>query len=1274
MKSIKKSALLFLLFSLVLIVSGCGAEITNKIIIDENGTGIREIICTISENDIEQEIDGGETALDKVLNENKPTELNMNKTKKDGNIEYTFSYEFKNIEEFKNITEKLAHRPVDISLIESGNVFNKTFEFIAEPALDDIIKWAPQAVVDADLTTYDAGDIYDIGETELYFCNNDGRTFYSNIDADATLEYAIENIDVFTTIKSDDNLKREIIFSIPESTEIKLNENNNELDEFFQNLTPKNANLQKNKSDEIIKYNISFTAKTQNELRDFTNEVTLDTENDFTFIKTKKSSILKPTYSIEENINFENLLIDIQFNNPIKCNYTLNKKYAFDLVYDYEIPKEINDEIILSENVKLISKNQVEVMHGHDFSYRTYFNSKIHSNNYILISFLIIILLIAVLFFSWKLLQYLKNIKFKYNTESEFKDFTFEFKAIKSNIKTLFCSINVRETKEKIKGIKNKVNKNTIKKYIQDNIMIIKGSLISLSVMILISIILVSIINKSLFKSVYSSELINYIPISNFADFSKLNFWEIILLSFTSIIKLSTNFAFSGIPEKTNLILYIPILILTLIPFIGVFIGNKFTLSKNSELSEKEKFMHTIKIVLLNSLIISLFSIFLFKSYTLKESFFIELNVKSYIKFSFFSVLIGSLFWQLLSAVIINYKAVKIYLNKSNYSLYIVSVFKALKNAIVALSIGIVILSISLQIFSANKPWSKDKAALYILGAPNIVSQSYVISSGGVLSINDSNLIVNDLLNISENNSDIDIQSKNSYNVFLNIKSNPWYVYVGILIIIFAISSGFLNILLKKRLVDLKDITVFSILYSFITCIIAFINRINLKIQSSSDIAEMFGIDTNIRINITYNLFYTFIICFIFSFIICLAFKKIFQWIKPIKIQETKDTKFLREKLKSRKFKIALTAIILIIIIAVSCYIYIPKIKSSLNNKKIETNIDTEKNISKKSNISLFQETINVDSYTVNVSLYAEDENQNRLWSREWDSIQLTELPPVSSYVIYNENVYIEVQGALYALDIYTGKELWNEITVGSIKHPVIDTDGTIYCSGYYGPFITAISDDGKIKWQLNSNPKDEDNNKIYWPYDIIINEDTIYVMFDGTQNPNINCCSFDKKTGELIEIFKYGESNYNEYTYLDWDSVFASKTLVAENYDYSPSNVLDNNLDTAWVEGNDDYGINEWIELKNQNEEKIQKILLRNGFQESDESYNNNSRIKKLKITFSDNSSIIKDIADSNDEILIDLDKIVTTSSIKFTILDVYPGSKYKDTCITEIKVIHED
>lgn len=202
-------------------------------------------------------------------------------------------------------------------------------------------------------------------------------------------------------------------------------------------------------------------------------------------------------------------------------------------------------------------------------------------------------------------------------------------------------------------------------------------------------------------------------------------------------------------------------------------------------------------------------------------------------------------------------------------------------------------------------------------------------------------------------------------------------------------------------------------------------------------------------------------------------------------------------------------------------YIKITILKVSKGSKYSDTCISEIKvgelsyrndvNNSKKEEVSFksYREHFRGDDVTgITYHLCALNNKGKIIWEKVWDNLALGQFGPASACAVSEGTAYIEVYGDLYAFDLHTGEKKWGGIDVGCCNVPVIDSDGTIYCTAFDGPAsITAVNPDGTIKWQEGPGST----------YAIKIKDDLLYVFYEYGRAGEKNYSIYDKK-GNLIE------------------------------------------------------------------------------------------------------------------------------------------------------------
>ncbi|WP_207649347.1 NADase-type glycan-binding domain-containing protein [Clostridium grantii] len=197
----------------------------------------------------------------------------------------------------------------------------------------------------------------------------------------------------------------------------------------------------------------------------------------------------------------------------------------------------------------------------------------------------------------------------------------------------------------------------------------------------------------------------------------------------------------------------------------------------------------------------------------------------------------------------------------------------------------------------------------------------------------------------------------------------------------------------------------------------------------------------------------------------------------------------------------------------------------------------------------------------------------------------------------------------------------------------------------------------------------------------------------DDLQRDNINTSESNKKTEDdskenqiesvdetlenkenEIKVLKLLPEDKEKYTIYKEYFNSCSSFLVQDGTEYDADFINDFRLDTAWNEGKEGNGIDEWIEIKLHWPSDVNGIIIENGYKKTEKLYFENNRPKTLEIELIGQDTFTVQLPDDfENSYYLKLPKTYDAIGVKITILDVYKGSKYSDTCISEIQLVYE-
>jgi hypothetical protein len=180
----------------------------------------------------------------------------------------------------------------------------------------------------------------------------------------------------------------------------------------------------------------------------------------------------------------------------------------------------------------------------------------------------------------------------------------------------------------------------------------------------------------------------------------------------------------------------------------------------------------------------------------------------------------------------------------------------------------------------------------------------------------------------------------------------------------------------------------------------------------------------------------------------------------------------------------------------------------------------------------------------------------------------------------------------------------------------------------------------------------------------------------DLTDTEKVELDTLVRKYGEVVEsVWDVVDGGCSWYCGGGNYKVSASSELTTQDHNnYKAKSANDLSYLTAWVEGKEDSGIGEYIEYSFQNKSpRITSIIISNGYMKSDNTWENNNRVKSLKLHVNGEEFGILKLSDTKTDQTFKIGTLGHNEDgsdlvLRFEILEIYKGDKYNDTAITEI------
>ncbi|MFO0600611.1 MAG: hypothetical protein U0228_35210 [Myxococcaceae bacterium] len=159
-----------------------------------------------------------------------------------------------------------------------------------------------------------------------------------------------------------------------------------------------------------------------------------------------------------------------------------------------------------------------------------------------------------------------------------------------------------------------------------------------------------------------------------------------------------------------------------------------------------------------------------------------------------------------------------------------------------------------------------------------------------------------------------------------------------------------------------------------------------------------------------------------------------------------------------------------------------------------------------------------------------------------------------------------------------------------------------------------------------------------------------------------------------LAEVrFKNGDKDLQVAAPRTLTAVAKASSVLAPADAYHPGYLFDGRLDFGWVEGVKGPGIGESMTLTFAEPVTLAAVELWNGYQRSDDHFKKNARAKKVTLTVDGAPPVELAVKDAQGAQKLALPKPTATRSLTLTINEAWPGSKYDDLVLSELRVWDE-
>lgn len=157
------------------------------------------------------------------------------------------------------------------------------------------------------------------------------------------------------------------------------------------------------------------------------------------------------------------------------------------------------------------------------------------------------------------------------------------------------------------------------------------------------------------------------------------------------------------------------------------------------------------------------------------------------------------------------------------------------------------------------------------------------------------------------------------------------------------------------------------------------------------------------------------------------------------------------------------------------------------------------------------------------------------------------------------------------------------------------------------------------------------------------------------------------------LSILKDKSTQYKVLTPKFVNGLISASSSLEPALAYGPSNLMDSKKDFGWAENVKGNGIGETITFTTNDNVRITRLKMWNGYQRSPIHFASNSRLRTFQFGVKGDVLQRYTLTDSSDDQWIELKEPIEGTEFILKVVDAYSGRKYEDLVISEIKFYDE-